>query len=112
MLRGFGNFQAAGDVSRHRETANEAGRFCCRRPTGESSADVCDRAGAFWGSLPGRSFDECDPHRRRAGRRASRRHARADDAPPGDALLRLVAPDVRRGVQPRQLRLLGTGEGR
>ena len=32
----------------HRETASEVGRFWYRRPTGESGADVYDRASSFW----------------------------------------------------------------
>ena len=47
----FGNFQAREDMQLHRETASEVGRFWYRRPTGESSADVYDRAATFWESV-------------------------------------------------------------
>jgi len=47
----FGNFQVAGDMARHAQTATEVGRFWYRRPTGESGADVYDRAASFWDSL-------------------------------------------------------------
>ena len=44
----FGNFQEKDDMAFHRETASEVGRFWYRRPTGESGADVYDRASSFW----------------------------------------------------------------
>jgi len=47
----FGNFQE--DMKRHSADAAEVGRFYYRRPTGESGADVYDRAAAFWDSLLG-----------------------------------------------------------
>lgn len=47
----FGNFQVAADMTRHAQTAHEVGRFYYRRPTGESGADVYDRAASFWDSL-------------------------------------------------------------
>ena len=47
----FGNFQVADDMQTHRQVAGEVGRFYYRRPTGESGADVYDRASTFWDSL-------------------------------------------------------------
>jgi broad specificity phosphatase PhoE len=47
----FGNFQVAEDMQRHREYSSEVGRFYYRRPTGESGADVYDRASSFWESF-------------------------------------------------------------
>ena len=61
----FGNFQVAEDMPRHKQTANEVGRFYYRRPTGESGADVYDRAASFWDSLLGGSFNVQDLFRRR-----------------------------------------------
>ena len=61
----FGNFQVAEDMPRHKQTAEEVGRFYYRRPTGESGADVYDRAASFWDSLLGGSFDVQDLFRRR-----------------------------------------------
>ena len=61
----FGNFQVAEDMPRHKQTANEVGRFYYRRPTGESGADVYDRAASFWDSLLGGSFNMQDLFRRR-----------------------------------------------
>jgi broad specificity phosphatase PhoE len=49
----FGNFQKAGDMGTHAQVAREVGRFYYRRPTGESGADVYDRASTFWESLLG-----------------------------------------------------------
>ena len=60
----FGNFQVAEDMSRHKQT-EEVGRFYYRRPTGESGADVYDRAASFWDSLLGGSFNMQDLFRRR-----------------------------------------------
>ena len=56
---------AAEDMSRHKQTAEEVGRFYYRRPTGESGADVYDRAASFWDSLLGGSFNMQDLFRRR-----------------------------------------------
>ena len=70
----FGNFQVREDMQLHKATASAVGRFWYRRPTGESSADVYDRAATFWESLldgalePSKKFD-----RNRIG-------AEADDA--------------------------------
>ena len=61
----FGNFQVAEDMPRHKQTAAEVGRFYYRRPTGESGADVYDRAASFWDSLLGGSFNMQDLFRRR-----------------------------------------------
>ena len=61
----FGNFQVAEDMPRHKQTANEVGRFYYRRPTGESGADVYDRAASFWDSLLSGSFNMQDLFRRR-----------------------------------------------
>ena len=47
----FGNYQKREEMTFHRETAHEVGRFWYRRPTGESGADVYDRAAAFWDDL-------------------------------------------------------------
>ena len=64
----FGNFQVAEDMPRHKQTANEVGRFYYRRPTGESGADVYDRAASFWDSLLSGAFNMQDLcRRRRAG---------------------------------------------
>lgn len=49
----FGNFQKADEMGTHAQTAREVGRFYYRRPTGESGADVYDRASTFWESLLG-----------------------------------------------------------
>ena len=61
----FGNFQVAEDMPRHKRTASEVGRFYYRRPTGESGADVYDRAASFWDSLLSGSFNVQDLFRRR-----------------------------------------------
>mmetsp|Transcript_62769 Transcript_62769/g.172410 ORF Transcript_62769/g.172410 Transcript_62769/m.172410 type:complete len:388 (+) Transcript_62769:129-1292(+) len=47
----FGNFQQRDEMQFHRATASEVGRFWYRRPTGESGADVYDRASSFWDDL-------------------------------------------------------------
>ena len=47
----FGNFQVKEEMRWHSETASEVGRFYYRRPTGESGADVYDRAASFWDDL-------------------------------------------------------------
>ena len=49
----FGNFQKADEMRKHSQTSQEVGRFYYRRPTGESGADVYDRASNFWESLLG-----------------------------------------------------------
>ena len=48
----FGNYQVRDHMSYHKQAA-EVGRPCYRRPTGESGADVYDRAVQFWDSLFG-----------------------------------------------------------
>ena len=47
----FGNFQKADMRETHASMSREVGRFYYRRPTGESGADVYDRASTFWESL-------------------------------------------------------------
>lgn len=74
----FGNFQKAQDMKLHRETACEVGRFWYRRPTGESGADVYDRASSFWESLLRGALNPQD---------AFRRVHWWDDAEADDALL-------------------------
>ena len=49
----FGNFQKADEMQTHAGMSREVGRFYYRRPTGESGADVYDRASTFWESLLG-----------------------------------------------------------
>ena len=47
----FGNLQESDDVIQHSKLARQVGRFYYRRPDGESSADVFDRASDVWRSL-------------------------------------------------------------
>ena len=47
----FGNLQTQEDLQTAREEAQKVGRFYYRRPNGESSADVYDRASDLWESL-------------------------------------------------------------
>lgn len=44
----FGNLQGEKDMKMHAHLAATVGRFYYRRPDGESSADVFDRADEFW----------------------------------------------------------------
>ena len=46
----FGNLQSQEDLQTAREEAQKVGRFYYRRPNGESSADVYDRASDLWES--------------------------------------------------------------
>jgi len=47
----FGNLQDAEQIAKDREGQSVVGRFFYRRPNGESSADVYDRASDFWESF-------------------------------------------------------------